>query len=173
MPANRGVVQYRRGGSMGASENTYRLYSCARCAKQVRICRNCDRGNRYCAQECARIRRRESLRRACRRYQQSYRGACKHAARQRAWRERRAQKVTHQGSLGAGGALILAPIPIAIEATDADTKSSQPHAAGLEIRHPPWRASRLGHHLALEPRCCFCGAVLAPFARLGWLRQRN
>ena len=49
---------------MRASEKTYRLYSCGRCAEQVRICRDCDRGNRYCAGECAQIRRRESLRRA-------------------------------------------------------------------------------------------------------------
>ena len=47
---------------------------------------------------CARERRRESVRRAGARYQLSYRGACRHAARQRRWRARRAQKVTHQGS---------------------------------------------------------------------------
>ena len=84
---------------MRASEESYRLYSCRRCAQQVRICRRCDRGHQYCAGECARIRRGESLRRAAQRYQQSYRGACRHAARQRAWRVRHAQKVTHQGSL--------------------------------------------------------------------------
>ena len=56
---------------MRAGEESYRLYSCGRCAQQVRICRGCDRGNQYCAGECARIRRRESLRRAGERYQQA------------------------------------------------------------------------------------------------------
>ena len=87
---------------MAASEQSYRLYNCARCAQQVRICRECDRGNQYCAGECAQIRRRESLHRAARRYQSSYRGACAHAARQRAWRERQTQQVTHHGSLCIG-----------------------------------------------------------------------
>ena len=59
----RGVVQCSVRG-MAASEQTYRLYNCARCAEQVRICRECDRGNQYCAGVCAGLRRRESLRRA-------------------------------------------------------------------------------------------------------------
>jgi predicted nucleic acid-binding Zn ribbon protein len=50
-------------------EPTYRLYNCQRCGVQVRICRRCDHGNIYCAQECSRIRRRECLRRAGARYQ--------------------------------------------------------------------------------------------------------
>jgi hypothetical protein len=32
---------------MAASEQSYRLYNCGRCAQQVRICRDCDRGNQY------------------------------------------------------------------------------------------------------------------------------
>jgi phosphatidylserine/phosphatidylglycerophosphate/cardiolipin synthase-like enzyme len=49
---------------MKAGEQSYRLYSCRRCAQQVRICRYCDRGNQYSAAECARLRRRESVLRA-------------------------------------------------------------------------------------------------------------
>jgi len=139
---------------MGASGESYRLYSCRRCAQQVRICRRCDRGHQYCTGECARIRRRESLRRAAQRYQQSYRGACRHAARQRAWRERRAQKVTHQGSLGTVTALIVVPTLTTREGVHA-------HSAGAAALPQPDRAA---------PRCCFCGARLARFARLGPLR---
>ena len=102
----RGVVQRCARGSMGARQKPYRLYSCGRCARQVRICCECDRGNRYCAGACAKIRRRESLLRAGERYQLSYRGACGHAARQSAWRSRQAQKVTHQGSLSSADAVI-------------------------------------------------------------------
>jgi len=163
---------------MGASENTYRLYSCARCAKQVRICGECDRGNRYCAQGCARMRRRESLRRAASRYQQSYRGACKHAARSRAWRERHAQKVTHQGSLGPGVALIVAPTstPSTTEEAHADTESDRlpPHTMAFEARARARYAHGSHPHVARsELHCCFCGCVLPPFARLTRLCERR
>ena len=83
-------------GALGAlREPTYRLYNCRRCGVQVRLCSRCDHGNIYCAGECARIRRRESMRRAGARYQRGRRGAHRHAARQRTWRRR--QQVTHQG----------------------------------------------------------------------------
>lgn len=79
-------------------ENTARLYHCARCHRQVVICRHCDRGNIYCAQGCAEAARKEGLRAAGRRYQRSRQGRLRHAERQRRYRARR-QKVTHQGSL--------------------------------------------------------------------------
>ena len=170
-----------RAGSMRASERTYRLYSCGRCAKQVRICCDCDRGNRYCAEECARERRRESLRRAGERYQRSYRGAYGHAARQRAWRERQAHKVTHQGSQASALALIVVPTSPTTpsQGTDADTTciEAQPHAAPLEAPrstrhvHREPRARWHAHPTALPaPRCCVCGCPLSRFARLGPLR---
>ena len=86
-------------------EPTYRLYNCRRCAVQVRICSRCDHGNIYCGGECARIRRRESRRRASARYQRTRRGAHRHASRQRRWRLRlrRRQEVTHQGCAGGRG----------------------------------------------------------------------
>jgi hypothetical protein len=139
---------------MRASEESYRLYSCRRCAQQVRICRRCDRGHQYCRGECARIRRRESLRRAAQRYQQSYRGACRHAARQQAWRTRRAQKVTHQGSISTVTALIVVPTSTTIEGTYADSAC----------------ATALPQRDRAPPHCCFCGRRLARFARLGPLR---
>jgi len=148
---NRRRCPVLRAGGMGASEETYRLYSCRRCAQQVRICRRCDRGQQYCTGECAQIRRRESLRRAARRYQQSYRGACRHAARQRAWRARRAQKVTHQGSLGGVSAPIVVPTATTTEETYADAVDATP----------------LPHRDRTRPRCCFCGRALGHFARLG------
>jgi len=160
---------------MKASEKSYRLYICGRCAQQVRICRDCDRGNRYCAHGCAQIRRDESLRRAAERYQQSYGGACKHAARQIGWRLRHAYKVTHQGSQPSAVALIVVPTSTAtpMEAPYANTASvkPQPHTAALEarlsIRRKRWP---LRHAGSAEPRCCFCGCVLSDFARLGPLR---
>jgi hypothetical protein len=89
------------GGVEGQRQPSYRLYCCGRCGVLVCLCRRCDRGQIYCAGECARISRRESRRSAGRRYQRSRRGAQHHAARQRRYRLRRAcQKiVTHRGSV--------------------------------------------------------------------------
>ena len=165
---------------MGAREKTYRLYSCGRCAGQVRICCDCDRGNRYCAGECAPIRRRESLRRAGERYQLSYRGACRHAARQSAWRERQARKVTHQGSLAGAGALIVAAIAMqtTTEGTHADIAPIHPplpppnmpraaHGAAATGVQARWHAHRMAPS---AQRCGFCWRALPAFARLGPLR---
>ena len=159
-----------RAGFMGASEKSYRLYSCRRCARQVRICGPCDRGNRYCAEGCAQIRRREGRCRASARYQRSYRGALNHAARQRAWRERQQQKVTHQGSLAVAAALI-------VVSNSTLTSTQEPHGEtagikpprpiGIRRAHPHWPIHHTKHP---APRCCFCDGVLGPFARLGPLR---
>lgn len=69
-----------------------RLYLCVRCYRQVVICSDCDRGNIYCAEACARTARQEKMRYAGRRYQTGYRGRCANAARQKRYRERRQQK---------------------------------------------------------------------------------
>jgi len=160
-----------RAGYMKASEETYRLYSCGHCAEQVRICGSCDRGNRYCAEGCAQIRRRESLRRASRRYQEGYRGACKHAARSRAWRERCAQEVTHQGSLASAVALI-------VVSSSTTMPMQEPHAETACVRPPPSIGMRrvhprlrIHHTKRTAQQCCFCGCVLPRFARLGRLRS--
>lgn len=161
---------------MGASEKTYRLYSCGRCAQQVRICRDCDRGNRYCAGECARMRRRESLRRAAERYQLSYRGACRHAARQRAWRARHAQKVTHQGSQPGAVTLIVGSISTTTEETHADIAAVQPqphatvHALAERRAHAHLSVHYVHYRVPAALHCCFCGRLLSRFARLGPLR---
>jgi hypothetical protein len=147
---------------MRASEESYRLYSCRRCAQQVRICRNCDHGHQYCAGECARIRRRESLRRAGARYQRSYHGACYHAARQRTWRARQMQKVTHQGSPEVVGVVIVA-------ATSTTTPGNHADHATVTLS-PPVTVDSAALRIHAPARCCFCGRRLSRFARLGPLR---
>jgi len=167
-------------GGMKAGKETYRLYSCGRCARQVRICRGCDHGNQYCAGECAAVRRRESRRRAGARYQLSYRGASRHAARQHAWRWRQAQKVTHQGSLPSADPVIVAAISThnTSEGIHVDMASMQPSpaprnlpraalsaaAARTHVRWPAQRRARAAQ------RCSFCWRALPPFARLATLR---
>jgi hypothetical protein len=149
---------------MGAGEQSYRLYSCRRCAQQVRICRHCDRGHQYCAADCARVRRRESLRRAGVRYQLSYHGACRHAARQRRWRARQLQKVTHHASLQAGAVVIVTATAITTASNDAD------HAATV-TPSPADTVARVAAFRVQAPACCcFCGRRLSRFARIGPLR---
>jgi hypothetical protein len=134
-------------------EPAYRLYNCERCAVQVRICQRCDHGNVYCAGECARIRRRESLRRAQVRYQRSRRGARRHAARQRRWRERQRQKpkiVTHHGSPVTVTQCIVAVSPV-MQSEPADASPDKPEQRP-KVRPP------------LE-RCAFCGATLPDWTR--------
>jgi hypothetical protein len=150
-----------RARGMGESEPSYRLFSCRGCARQVRICRRCDRGNQYCAGACAQERRRETLRRAGARYQLSYRGACCHAARQRRWRARRVQKVTHQGSPEAVFAVTVAGSLTAAPGTHVQTSSVT--AFDAAERPGAWR-------VRVQARCSFCGRRLPRFTRWGFLR---
>ena len=80
-----------------ADEDSHRRFYCAKCHSAVVLCRRCDRGQRYCGAQCSTAARRESLRRAGRRYLQTVRGRQASAERQRRFRMRRAADVTHQG----------------------------------------------------------------------------
>ncbi len=79
-------------------ENAGRLFLCHCCRIQVVVCSRCDRGQIYCAGDCAEMARKASLREAGQRYQKSRRGRFKHAERTRRYRLRQ-QKVTHRGSM--------------------------------------------------------------------------
>ena len=77
---------------------------CDSCGTQLRICRHCDRGQRYCAGKCAREARLASVKAAGRRYGQSPRGRETNRERQRRHRLRtrtvavpEIDAVTHQG----------------------------------------------------------------------------
>ena len=74
-----------------------RLYLCLECHLQVIICSACDHGNIYCV-DCAPAARRDSLRAAGKRYQNTPRGRLKHAQRQACYRALHQQKVTHHPS---------------------------------------------------------------------------
>lgn len=75
-----------------------RLFQCARCCAQTFICRLCDCGHQYCSESCSGQARRDSLRRANRKYAQTRKGKHNNAERQRRYRQRKNQKVTDQGS---------------------------------------------------------------------------
>ncbi len=126
-----------------------RLYSCCRCHAQVIICTRCDRGQRYCAGECRHEARSESLKRAASKYQRSRLGCFNNADRQRRFRERKKQKVTHQGS-------IQKPLHALLKTRLTETKKTQ-------------ILSLSGFTL----RCHHCGCVCEPFLRQDFLYNRR
>ena len=71
----------------------------AGCRAMFFICLSCYRGQTYCSGECRQKSRREQLRQANRRYQQSWEARLDHRDRQREYRRRRCRRVTDQSSL--------------------------------------------------------------------------
>lgn len=132
-------------------EPTNRLFLSARCRKQVIICRRCDRGQIYCAEDCSQIARLSSLRAASRRYQQSRPGRLNHAERARRYRHRQ-QKVTHQGS-------------------------EPPLLSDLLSTHSPMmrRSGVLDAKRVVQGYvyCHFCGQCGSAFVRQNFLRHRR
>jgi hypothetical protein len=149
---------------MREREQSYRLYSCRGCSVSVSICGRCDHGNIFCADECAAVSRRTSNRRAGARYQRTFRGARRHAARQHTWRARQRNKVTQQGCAPVGVVFTMSiTVDVAaIEIPDARTPE-ETHTAPPRRDHETQRYVR---------RCAFCHALLPAFTRLrtrrGW-----
>ena len=144
---------------------SHRLFLCARCGRQVRICSDCDRGNFYCSEECAAIRRGASLREAGQRYQRTPKGARNHALRQGAYRVRLREEVTHQGSDEA---------PVAAEphlGEEMRLSEGEPTSA------PEWEAPHDAFVDQLDEAqdnasscsCDLCGRAVGVFARLDFL----
>jgi hypothetical protein len=131
-----------------------RLFLCARCQDQVLICSCCDRGNIYCARECAEESRRNAQREAGRRYQSSHGGRCNHAKRAREYRARQ-KKVTHQGSLPQPPDDLISESSVLTPST-ARSRRSPPCFPG----ESSWR-------------CHWCGRPCSPFVRNGFLRRRR
>ena len=75
-------------------ENSGRLFNCCHCKCQVFICSHCDRGNIYCRQ-CSASMRKKSVQAAGKKYQSTFLGKSKHAARQSRYRQSLVKKVTH------------------------------------------------------------------------------
>jgi len=147
------VVIARRRRTVHLNAISYRLFQCARCAAQVRLCRPCDRGNRYCGDICSRAARRKSTRRAGARHQETTRGRANHAARQQRYLDRREAKMTHQGS------------PPASRASGFSDPTA-PLVLTTENAHAPIPAPQQSPPL----RCSRCHRPLSGFARRHVLR---
>lgn len=127
-----------------------RLFVCAGCRRQVLICSCCDRGQIYCAGNCASHARRLTLLTAGRRYQTSRRGRLAHAMRARRYRARD-KKVTHHGSPVLPPDGLLTP-GSPMSASDANAPTDRPS--------PP------------ASRCHWCGRRCSALVRQGFLRRR-
>ena len=152
-------------------DGSARLFLCARCFVQVRLCSHCDRGQRYCTASCSSLARNTAQRVAASRYQRSRGGRMAHAARSRRWRIRHhridplmtaqveadANIVTHQGS---PGALVDAPLL---------AWTSDRAQASLTCEPDPSAARAVAR--STGPTCRRCGAALAPWVRQGFLRS--
>ena len=130
-------------------QSTGRLYSCQRCRTQVIICSRCDRGQRYCDSACAQNARAISLKRAAKKHQSSRTGRFNNAARQRRFRQRLKQKVTHHGSL----TLVLRDL--------LKNKLERP-----QIVQKP---------MSIDDTlfCCHCGSACQPFLRQDFQKSRH
>lgn len=129
-------------------EKDVRLFNCARCQQQTMICTCCDRGNIYCSPECSQSARKERGRSAGRRYQNTHRGKRKHAARQRRYRQRQKEKVTHRSSPVSGANDLLSP----------------------ELTKPAMGSMA---KMTSQIRCHFCHKHCSDFVRLGFMRGRT
>ena len=128
-------------------ELSARLYNCVGCNALVIICNHCDRNNIYCGSTCSRAARLRSCSLASQRYQKTLHGRHKHAERQRAFRERKKNKVTHHTSPVLPPRVVLPP-------------------------KPNERISEVAHGYI---HCHFCGKRCSPFFRQDYLRhsERN
>jgi hypothetical protein len=131
-------------------QGSSRLYGCLSCNSPIIICRHCDRGNRYCKQ-CAPFMYLKARRRANKRYQSTYRGRINHAARQKRYRERQKQKVTHQCSKGQ---------------SVRDLLINKRKCAMLTVE-----ADRKQHNK--DVYCYICNEICSPFLRHDWLRSSD
>jgi hypothetical protein len=135
-----------------------RIYLCACCRVSVLICSHCDRGNRYCGDDCAQQMRKASQLGAAKRHQTSHRGRSAHAIRQRNYRERQrghrrwhlAKKVTHQGSPLLPPAALLPPETATLQTIESES---------LQASKPLWQ-------------CHFCHCECSELVRIGFLRCR-
>lgn len=134
--------------SKGNMDNSARLFNCARCRAQVIICSDCDRNNIYCSRRCSVISRKKSQQAAGQRYQNSRRGQLKHADRQRHYRERQKEKVTHHSS------------PV-LPRND------------LLLPELYKQAACLAHSVTHDVHCHFCKRFVFVFLRTGFLRHHT
>lgn len=145
-----------------------RLFLCACCRVQVIVCSHCDRGQRYCAGDCAQRTRQRLQGQAAKRYQNSLKGRHRHAQRMHRWREQRraqANKVTHQGCMITPANDVLVVYP-----------TRQPICTPLPSNNAPFLPIPPAPPAWLTPapwRCGWCAAALPIPVRWSFLRWQR
>jgi len=148
------------------------MFNCARCRRLVVICTRCDRGQRYCSADCYQVQRKQSVREAGRRYQQTPPGARNNAARQKRWRTRIVTTVTHHPSPTHKQLREEPPGKNAQNEGDFDGKEVRVATSNralvisnrIPITIPAGQPSR---------RCDFCGRPCGSYARWGTLSAQR
>ena len=125
-----------------------RLFQCALCHTQSRVCSKCDRGQIYCGTVCAVFARKKSMKLAGMRYQRTFNGKRNHAARQARYRMRQNEIVTHQGSP-------LMPQHASMNSLENKTEKTK------------------NEHKKLALTCCFCEKPVSDWIRNDFLRRRG
>ena len=105
----------------------YRIFCCEGCGALLCVCHGCDRGQRYCpSNDCGKRARQQALRRYRARYQKTLRGGRLHAARQAAYRQRKAEqkKVTDHALTSSATVPMLSSVPAAILLAGQEDKNA-------------------------------------------------
>jgi hypothetical protein len=143
---------------------SHRRFYCARCQAVVLLCRRCDSGQRYCGKACRTEARRESLRRAGRRYQRTPAGRASNAERQQRFRARRAADVTHQGPARRSKPPGRAPRTV-------DAGRHRRVAPLLASHREQSSSENLDNNRRDEPLCSRCSRPCSRFTRFEFLRE--
>jgi hypothetical protein len=159
------------------AEEAWRLFTCALCATQVRLCPSCDHGQRYCGRRCAAEHRRRQQREASRAYQATRRGAHLHAARMQRYRDRQRQEckfpapivTQHPWAQGSPDAIPALSTP-ARSPTDTHQEDRTHAPLSSAVARDPSTVSLV--HNQTTSGCSRCGRPLSRFARLDALRVR-
>ena len=136
-----------------------RYFLCARCRTWTFICTSCDRGQVYCAGDCARVARQASRREANRRHARTAGGRLKSAARSQRYRDRHC--VTDQGSLSDCTRVVL----------DPSTTNAVAETSSNEL--PPFTERKSDAAIGNGLLCSFCDRWSQPWIRHAPLRRRS
>lgn len=138
-----------------------RIFQCERCHELVRICRHCDRGNRFCP-PCAPLARAEKQRAAGKRYQKTENGRLNHKVRQENYREKLRQKVTHHGDLETVG-------------TRESTTATEQRAGKIHYEGRPYSPQLPSGpgHCDFCSRPCKCPERTQPLSRRSHVNRRG
>lgn len=131
---------------------TARHFNCVRCHTRVIICSRCDRGQIYCASDCAKQARKHHQQSSRDRYRLSRKGRLNNALRQQRHRSRIQQKVTEHGSVQPPFVDSL-PDKTSKSATTQNTTCAATHLNALS--------------------CHFCARACDEYVRRGFLRRHS